>query len=187
MLNKIPDNKLKIHTRDISLATYPHTDSSVIVHGVLKDKRYKKIFDITGDILEPGVVHHLDVKLLIKPDPLTIEDAQAQMIKVPMPECSDTLDTVEELKGLEIRSGFSKTIRDIMGGKKGCAHLCQLIIVMSQEIVQGWLTQNRNEKSPIPKDLDSFVGKKFIIDSCRMWTNKGPKIKKLEQAIRAQQ
>ena len=80
MLDKIVENKTKIHTRDIKLATYPHTDSSVIVHGVLKDKRYIKIFDINGDILEPGIVHHLDVKILIKPDPLTIEDAQAQMI-----------------------------------------------------------------------------------------------------------
>ncbi len=187
MLNEIVESQTRIHTRDIHLATYPHTDSRVIVHGVLKDERYIKIFDITGDIVEPGVVHHMDVKLLIKPYPLTIEDAQAEMVKVPMPECADTLDTVEKLKGLEIRSGFSKIIRNIMGGKKGCAHLCQLITAMSQEIVQGWLTYNRKEKSPVPKDLAFFEGKKFIVDSCRMWKENGPKIKKLEQAIKAQQ
>ena len=187
MLNNIIDGKPKIHTRDIKLATYSHTDSRVIVHGILKDERYIKIFDITGNILGPGIIHHLDVKLLIRQDPLIIEDAQAQMIKVPMSECCSTLDTIEKLKGLEIKSGFSKTIRDIMGGKKGCTHLCQLIIVMSQEIVHGWLTHKRNDKSPVPKDLDSFDEKKFIIDSCRMWTNNGPKIKKLEQAIKEQQ
>jgi hypothetical protein len=187
MLDKIIENKPKIHSRDIKLETYSHTDSRVIIHGVLKDERYIKIFDITGKVLEPGIVHHLDVKLLVKPAPLIIEYAQAQMIKVPMSECSATLDTIEKLKGLEIKSGFSKTIRDIMGGKKGCAHLCQLIIVMSQEIVQGWLTHKRKNSSPVPKDLDSFAEKKFIIDSCRMWTNNGPKIKTLEQAIKAQQ
>ena len=32
-----------------------------------------------------------------------------------------------------------------------------------------------------------FAEKKFIIDSCRMWTSNGPKIKTLEQAIKAQQ
>jgi len=122
MLDKMIENKSKIHTRDIKLATYPHTDSRVIIHGVLKDERYIKIFDITGKVLEPGIVHHLDVKLLIKPDPLIIEDAQAQMIKVPMSECSATLDTIEKLKGLEIKSGFSKTIRDIMGGKNNHCH-----------------------------------------------------------------
>ncbi len=187
MLNKIIENKPKIHTRDIRLATYPHTDSSVIVHGVLKDQRYIRVFDITGAVMEPGIIHHMDVKLLIKSDPLRIEDAQAEMIHVPMSECRTTLDTIEKLKGLEIKSGFSKNIRDIMGGKKGCTHLCQLIIVMGQEIVHGWLTQKRKDNSPVPKDLDSFSEKKFLIDSCRMWARQGAKIKSLEQAIKARQ
>ncbi|WP_457552978.1 DUF2889 domain-containing protein [Desulfobacula sp.] len=184
MLNNLIEKKTKIHTRDIQLATYPHTDSQVIVHGVLKDRRYIKVFDVTGDIKEPGIIHHMDVKLLIKSDPLRIEDAQAKMIHVPMPECTATLDTVEQLKGLEIKSGFSKNIRIIMGGEKGCTHLCQLIIAMGQEIVHGWLTQKRKDESPVPKDLESFSEKKFLIDSCRLWTREGVKMKHLEQAIK---
>ncbi len=187
MLNKIIENKSKIHSRDIGLATYPHTDSRVIVHGVLKDFRYKKIFDVTGAVIEPGVIHHIDVKFMIKPDPLTIEDAEAMMIHVPLSECRTTLDTIEKLKGLEIKSGFSRQVRSIMGGKKGCTHLCQLIIAMGQEIVQGWLTWKRTDKSPVPKDLDSLKGKSFLIDSCRMWTRKGPKMRRLEQAIKTRQ
>ncbi|CCK81002.1 DUF2889 domain-containing protein [Desulfobacula toluolica] len=187
MLNKIIENKTKIHTRDIQLATYPHTDGQVIVHGVLKDQRYTKVFDITGEVKEPGIVHHLDVKLLIKPDPLMIEDVQVQMVHVPLSECTDTLDTVEKLKGLEIKSGFSKSIRDIMGGKKGCSHLCNLIIVMGQEIVQGWLAHDRRKKPLIPKDLDSIREKNFLIDSCRMWTLQGPKVKSLKKAIESNQ
>lgn len=118
MLNKIVKNKTKIHTRDIRLATYPHTDSRVIVHGILKDWRYIKVFDITGKVLDPGVIHHMDVKLLINSDPLMIEDVQAQMLHVPMSECRCTLDTIEKLKGIKIEAGFSKNIRSIMGGKK---------------------------------------------------------------------
>jgi hypothetical protein len=146
MLNTIIENKSKIHTRDIQLTTYPHTGSRVIVHGVLKDRRYTRIFDITGAVLEPGIMHHIDVKLLIKSDPLMIEDAQAQMIHVPLTDCSATLDTIEQLKGLEVKSGFSKKISSIMGGKKGCTHLCNLIIAMGQEIVQGWLVHKRKDK-----------------------------------------
>ncbi len=185
MLNKIIENRPKIHTRDIHLATYPYINSKILVHGILKDERHIKIFDITGGLLKPGIVHHIDVKFLIKPDPLTIEDAQGTMIKVPMPECPDTLDTIEKLKGLEIRSGFSKNIHNIMGGKKGCTHICNLIIAMGQEIVHGWLTHKREDNSPVPKNLEDFSEKNYIIDSCRMWTNNGPKIKKLKQAIKA--
>ena len=104
MLDNILENKIKIHTRDIQLATYPHTDSRVIVHGVLKDKRYIRIFDVTGAVIEPGIIHHMDVKLLIK---------------------------------------------------------------------------------PVPKDLKSLDEKNFLIDSCRLWTRQGAKMKSLEQAIKA--
>ena len=185
MLNKIIENKPTVHTRDIQLATYSHTDSRVIVHGILKDRRYIKVFDITGDIKEPGIIHHIDVKMMIKSNPLIIEDAQAQMIHVPMPECHATLDTIESLKGLEIKSGFSKKIHTIVGGKNGCTHLCQLIVAMGQEIVQGWLTHSRKNRSPVPEDFESFTDKKFLLDSCRMWTQQGPKMKRLEQAIKA--
>jgi hypothetical protein len=185
MLNEIINNKTKIHTRDIQLATYPHSDSKVIIHGILKDFRYTNVFDITGKIKQPGIIHHMDVKLMVSSNPLMIEDAQAQMLHVPMDECQNTLDTIEQLKGIKIQSGFSKSIRNIMGGNKGCTHLCQLIIVMAQEIVQGWMTKKRKNKSPVPKYLDSMDVKKLLIDSCRMWTKNGPKMKDLEKAIKA--
>lgn len=183
MLNKIIENTPKIHTRDIRLSTHPYTGSRVIVHGILQDRRHIKVFDVAGTLKEPGIIHHMDVKLMIKPNPLMIEDAQAEMIHAPMPECLTTLDTIENLKGLEIKSGFSKQIRSIIGGKNGCTHLCQLITAMGQEIVHGWLINNRKDKSPVPKDIESFGEKKYLIDSCRMWTRNGPKMKQLEQAI----
>jgi hypothetical protein len=187
MLNKIIENKLKIHTRDISLATYSHTDSKIIIHGVLKDQRHVKIWNLAGEVKEPGTIHHMDVKLLIRPNPLTIEDACAQMLTIPMPECSDTLDIVEKLKGVEIKAGFSRDIRRIMGGNKGCTHLCKLVSVMAQEIVHGWLTEKNRENSPIPQDKKSFNEKVFLIDSCRMWEKDGPRVKALEEKIKKMQ
>lgn len=185
-LNKIIRNKPAIHTRDITLATYDHTDSRVIVHGILKDMRHVPIFDITGEIKQPGVIHHMDVKLLIAAKPLRIELAQAQMIAVPMTECPATLDTVSQLNGLEIKAGFSGRLRKIMGGPRGCTHLCHLITVMGQEIVHGWLTHKRKKESPVPKDLDTVADKAFLIDSCRMWAKDGPKVKALQKAIETQ-
>ncbi len=186
MLNKIIEDKSRIHTRDIRLSTYPYSESRVIVHGILKDKRYMRIFDVTGAVLEPGVIHHIDVKMMIKANPLTIEDIQAIMHHVPLSQCHSTLDNIEKLKGLEIKSGFSLIVRRVIGGKTGCTHLCNLVIAMAQEIVHGWLTWKRKELSPVPKDIDSFAEKDFLIDSCRMWTKDGPKMKSLEHAINAE-
>ncbi len=183
MLKDIIKERSKIHTRDISMATYPHTDSQVLVHGELKDQRYVPIFDVTGKVKAPGIIHHMSATLLIDPDPLTIIQAEAQMLTVPLAECRVTLDRIALLSGVEIKSGFSSQIRGIMGGNRGCTHLCGLVVAMGQEIVHGWLTQKRSKKSPIPASLDDVKEKNYLIDSCRIWKKDGPKMKEMLQAI----
>ncbi len=43
-----------IHTRTISLTTFPLDDARIIVQGELKDHRHQKVFDLTGRQIEPG-------------------------------------------------------------------------------------------------------------------------------------
>jgi len=183
MLKNLINDKPRVHTRNIRLATYPHTDSKVLVHGELKDIRYIPVFDITGEVKEPGIIHHMTLLLLIAPDPLRIIDAEAEMLTIPITECRTTLDRVELIKGLEIKAGFTGQVRKIMGGTNGCTHLCGLVTVMAQEIVHGWLTQKRREKSPVPQALGDIKEKKFLIDSCRIWKEDGPRMKQLVRAI----
>jgi len=183
MLREMIKERSKIHTRNISLTTYPQSDSRVLVQGELKDQRYIPVFDVTGKPRAPGTIHHMSVFLLIDPNPLTIIQAEARMLTVPMEECQATLDRVAQLQGVEIKSGFSSQIRQIMGGNRGCTHLCGLVVAMGQEIVHGWLTQKRSKESPIPASLDQVKEKEFLIDSCRIWKKDGPKMKEILQAI----
>ncbi len=183
MLKDIIKDKKKIHTRDISLSTYPLSKKEIIVEGILIDKSYHKIFTIAGKVKEPGIIHHIAIRLLIKADPLTIIDSEAEMLKVPVEECKTTLDTLSKIKGVEIKSGFSNLIRKTMGDKKGCAHLAHLVIVMGQEVVHGWFTHKRKTKSPVPENIETFQGKEFILNSCRMWAKNGPRMKRLEHSF----
>ncbi|THB75311.1 MAG: DUF2889 domain-containing protein [Desulfobacteraceae bacterium] len=185
MLKDLISNRAPIHTRDIRLATFPHKDNTIIVEGILHDQRAIDIFDITGEIKPAGTVHHMGLWLMIRSDPLTIIDAQADMMTVPLDACRQTLDTVEPVIGLEIRSGFTQQVKSIMGGNKGCTHLCHLLTVMSQEIVHGVLTHKRREPVGIPASFDAIENSEFLIDSCRMWTADGPKIKSIESALAA--
>lgn len=185
MLNELIKDKTKIHKRAIQLLTYPLDDDKMIVHGVLKDHRYISVFDATGACKLPGVIHHIDVKLLINLNLLIIEEAEAQMIKVPIPECRKTLDNMLRIKGLEVKSGFSKNIRSIVGGKDGCNHLSQLIVVMGQEIISGWLTYKRRNKQKLPEYVENLAEREYIYNSCRMWNQEGPRFKNLLRAIKA--
>jgi hypothetical protein len=184
MLKKIIREQPRIHNRNISLATYPYKDSEIVVEGTLIDKREKKIFNIMGKIQEPGTIHHLVIRVLIKGNTLKIAHVEAEMHHVPMDECRSTINILQKTIGIEVKSGFSATIRKIIGDKNGCTHLTHLLIVMGQEIVHGWLTHKRSDRLSVPESVDSFTGSEYILDSCRMWTKDGPRWKSLKKKIR---
>jgi hypothetical protein len=183
MLADLIQNRSRIHTRDIRMTTFPHEDGQVIVAGELTDTRYVKIFDITGRVLEPGTIHHIRLFCLVAPDPLRIVAAEADMHTIPMEECRTTLDRVPLLEGLEIKPGFTRKVADIMGGTRGCTHLCTLTKAMAQEMVHGWLTEKRREPMLLPDNIEDIKESGFLVDSCRMWQKDGPKIQALAQAI----
>ncbi len=183
MLADLITDRPKIHTRDIRMTTFPHENSQVIVAGELIDTRYIQIFDITGKVLEPGTIHHIRLFCRIAPDPLRILEAQADMPAIPMTDCRSTLDRVPLLEGLEIKPGFTRQVSEIMGGTRGCTHLATLTKAMGQEIVHGWLTEKRRDPAPLPDNLEDIKEKGFLVDSCRMWKQDGPKIQALKKAV----
>ena len=183
MLAELIKDLPRIHTRDISMTTFPREDGQVIVSGELTDTRYVKIFDITGGIREPGIIHHLRLFCLVAPDPLRIVEVEADMPCIPMAECRTTLDRVPLLAGLEIKPGFTRKVAEIMGGTRGCTHLCTLTKAMAQEMVHGWLTEKRRQPMVLPDKIADVKESGFLVDSCRMWQKDGPKIQALTQAI----
>jgi len=183
MLADLINDRSRIHTRDIRMTTFPHEDGQVVVGGELIDTRYIRIFDITGNVLEPGTIHHIRLFCRITPDPLRILEAEADMPAIPMEDCRTTLDRVPLLQGLEIKPGFTRRVSDIMGGTKGCTHLATLTKAMAQEMVHGWLTEKRRDPTPLPDNIEDIKEKGFLVNSCRMWKKDGPKIQALAQAI----
>lgn len=185
MLTEWIKNQTPVHTRDIQMATFPHPEDGILVHGSLKDTGHIRMFDVTGELKEPGIIHHISLTLWVRPNPLRIADAEAEMIRVPLTQCRSTLDTLENIKGLPVASGFSRAVRSILGGPSGCTHLAQLALAMGQEIIHGWLVQKRSTRSPLPESVEHLAELPFLLDSCRMWTRTGPKMKNLENAISA--
>jgi hypothetical protein len=184
MIRDLIGGKPNIHSRDIRLATYPYQKDEVIVEGFLLDRRTHPVFDITGEVKPAGIIHHMAIRLIVKGNPLVIKEAEAEMIDVPLDGCWQTLDTMDAVRGLHVRSGFSNRIRSIMGGPKGCTHLCHLLTLMGQEIVHGWLTHTGSTLVPVPETMDDIREKEYLLNSCRMWTPDGPKIKAIRQAIK---
>ncbi len=182
-LKNMIKNRKAIHTRNIELSTYCLGNSELIVKGTLLDERFQKVYDILEQELTPGVIHHMEIFVLVRDNPLRIAEAEAYMPRVPMLQCNETLAVIKKVEGLEIKAGYSKKIKELMGSIKGCTHLTHLLTVMGQEIVHGWLTEKRKHKTPAPETADQITEKNFVLNSCMLWREDGPKIKAINEAM----
>lgn len=172
-----------VHVREITMSTHVHPRAGLIVHGCLKDVRRVPVVDILGRPKEPGVIHHMTATLAIAPDPLRIVQAEAEMITVPTEFCPQTLDRVSNLAGLEVKSGFSRRIKEIVGGSEGCVHMCSLLTAMGTEIVHGWLTEKHSRCQEGVVDLEKIRENMFLVDSCLIWKKDGHRVRALLQAL----
>lgn len=174
-----------IHNRSLNLKTYPIDEENIIVEGVLLDERFTPVYNMVGRQEEPGVVHHMVIRLLIGgPMPLAVHDAEAEMPRVPRERCHRTLGSIKGIIGLKIQSGFGEKVRHAMGGTKGCAHLTHLVVTMGQEAVHGYWANRRRNPQPIPSDLEQVEGLDHVVNSCRLWREDGPLVNELKNLLR---
>ena len=172
-----------IHSRSIDMKTYALDDGTILVEGWLREDRFQPVYDLTGQKIEAGPVHHMAIRLKLGGAPLTILDAEAEMVHVPLDFCRGTLETIQKVVGLEIRAGFKKKVRALMGKEQGCVHLNHLLTVMSQAAFQGYVTHRRRKRQPVAESLEAVEGLDALLGSCRAWAHDGPKVNRLKAAI----
>lgn len=169
------DQYEKIHTRRIEVATYDCGRDGIIVEGKLKDDRLQAIYRPTGEHIPAGRVHHMIIRMQVRGPNLTIEDIDVEMPTVPYEECIETLTSLEPVIGMQIASGFTNEVKDLVGGVKGCAHLVALLVSMASAAVQGaWTAVSRR-----PANHSGYRDRAIeaIVDTCRVWRRDGPKFK----------
>ncbi len=173
--------KIQIHERGSSVKIFEIGERKILIEGRLTDERFFKSFVYShGQIIDPGIVHDITVTLtLLLPD-LTIECAEAEMPEVPTEMCREIKDVVSKLAGLRITRGFKEKVKEVIGGKKGCIHMMNLILFMSTAAVQGsysYYNRVHEDGRLLRPDFDSSL----IVNSCHSWREGGPLASRLEE------
>jgi hypothetical protein len=184
-LKTLAAGKSPIHRRRISISTYPLEGLRVLVEGWLHDERMVPIYrHWDSRPRHEGPIHGLCLRLLVGGYPLAVEDAEAEMPITPNSLCDTAQDSVKKLIGLEIRSGYSERVRDIMGGAAGCTHLTHLAVVMGPAALHGFWTFYAQNPRPAPKTLDQVEGLEYLLNSCHLWTPDGPYVTELKELLK---
>ena len=138
-----------VHERKIEIRTYPAGPQQIIVEGWLKDDRRVGGFHWDGRPRPPGVVHRLGIRLLVGGWPLTIQEAEAEMVEIPHELCRTLEESLKKTIGLTIASGFTDQVRRLLGGLEGCSHLTHLLLAMAPAILHGYWTQHSRKPRPV--------------------------------------
>jgi hypothetical protein len=172
-----------VHERKIEVRSYPQPDGNLVVEGWLRDERKVPIHHWSGNMVGPGVVHHMAVRLLIGGWPIRILEAEAEMPGIPREMCIQTQETVQNVVGVSIVSGYSDEIKKRLGGIKGCTHLTHLIVVMGPAALHGFWTHAARNPMPQPKSLEEVPGLSLLVNSCQLWAENGPFMTSIKEEI----
>ena len=178
-------NKERIHSRTITVNTYEIDDSSLLIEGDLVDERFfPSYYYSRSEFLDPGIIHDIRVEMKVSLPRLEITEARAQMRKIPIKECLGVESSAEKIVGIRIKPGFSRDLKERLGGTSGCLHMTTLIYHMGAAAVQGmWAWYSRKREGGSTRSLDYDPG--ILKDSCWLWRENGPffeKVKKLRGA-----
>ena len=171
----------RVHTRSIRIETFAVDNDRVVVEGVLEDIRTCVMYTISGHRREPGPVHGMAVRFLVGGIPVKILDVEVEMPKVPLEECDQVASSVKKLIGLHVVYGYTKAVKERMGGIEGCTHLTNLILAMGSAAIQG-MASHRG-RGPIPPDARALMIQ-YVKNSCRVWREGGPQIQKAMDEIK---
>jgi len=173
-------NGEKVHTRNIEITTYPFDEERVIVEGCLKDERYQETYVPTGEKFPPGVIHHLRVKLWINVTNMQIQEVKVELLHVPREFCREASSCLDQIKGLYVTRGFTRRVKELAGGVKGCAHLVELLLAMAPAIFQGVAAMRARKPSIYNAKTLQLVYDR-LVNTCHVWRQDGPLVKALKE------
>lgn len=118
----------QLHTRRIECRGYRRADGLWDIEGHLVDtKTYGFDSQARGGRVEPGEpVHDMAIRITVDDD-LVIRAAVGCMDHTPYTVCGDASVHVGELVGLRIGPGWTRRAHRLMGGRRGCTHLFELL------------------------------------------------------------
>lgn len=175
----------RIHSRDIVMSTYDAGENAIIVEGELMEKRLQEYYLMSGEKRPSGVLHNMIIRFIAEGPELVIRDIEVEMPGIPREECAELVDSLKPAVGLSISSGFTRKVKELAGGTKGCHHLLTLLLSMAPAAVQGYWTSRASRPVSTDRKARRSHLKYMPLNSCRVWREDGPLVKRIREELQA--
>lgn len=116
-----------IHTRRVECRGYRRADGLWDIEGHLTDTKSYAFENEHRGRLSPGEpIHDMWLRLTVD-DRLEIRAVEAATAASPFAICGAITPAFQSLVGLRIKGGFTRQVKERLGGIQGCTHLVELL------------------------------------------------------------
>jgi Protein of unknown function (DUF2889) len=158
-----------LHLRRIKMRGWRRADGLFEIEGQVIDT---KPFEFAHPAHERAVpagapIHDMGVRLLID-EQFTVLDVATFTTAAPYPACPEGGRALRSLLGLRMSKGWTRAVRERLGGERSCTHLMELLTPMATTAFQALGVLHMHE----PDRLDAH-GRPVRIDSCYAYAADG--------------
>jgi hypothetical protein len=172
-------SKEEIQNRTIDISSFECGDDYIVVCGELHDRRLVPTVSLEGKPRPATSVHHMRICIKVSIRTLMIEDIEAELPAIPHEECAEMHRTLSGIKGLTLSPGFTRQVKNQLGGRSGCIHLTTLLLAMAPAAIQGFWVHN--DRKPGRRRVSRELMENYLIDTCKVWRREGPLVTKVAE------
>lgn len=165
----------EVHCRRIEMRGYRRSDGLYDIEGRVTDtKSHPFLRDGNPDPIPPGThLHDMWVRMVVD-QRFVVREVHAVSDATPFPICREAASTLSALVGARIEPGWSKVVKERLGGARSCTHLMELMLPLATAAWQSMIAVRRSNPAPLDEN-----GRPLKIDSCYAYASNREVVKRL--------
>lgn len=176
-----PADREPIHTRRVVCEGFRRADGLWDIEGHLTDIKSYPFQVADRGTLEPGdPVHEMWLRLTVD-DRLTVKEVVAVTDNSPYRACGSITPNFQKLVGLPIGPGWTRAVKELLGGTKGCTHLVELLGPLATtafQTIYPVLARAQEEKAKAEGRKPSGGERPVLLNMCHIFASDGDVVRK---------
>lgn len=164
-----------VHTRQISCRAFRLKNGFLEIEAALSDEKGQEVPFRSRPTVQVGQLMHRMTLTLTIDDDYQIRDVRVETLEAPWPPCGETDAAYRRLVGLRLNAGFTRKMRDLLGGVQGCTHVTELVSQAANTYMQASWPDRVARQVAVSADPRCWPDKSTLtfVDQCHAWRQDG--------------
>ena len=177
-----PAPREHLHTRQVECQGFQRADGLWDIEGHMTDRKtYSFPSDERGEVTAGTPIHDMWLRVTLD-DGFHIRAIEAVTDGSPFSLCPQITPNFQRLVGLRLGPGFTRKIKELLGGVEGCTHLVELMGPLAttafQTIFSAKSRERRERANGDATPVDQPPKRPRLIDTCHAFASDSPVTKR---------